>query len=484
MNSSRLVSVVCTALVLSACGSTVPVKPSDDPAGIDRAVIGATHNGKVVEQSVMRDGDQVFLALNLPDGQGDIYLRASCAASGADWIYAEIPADKAKGSPRERRYASGTSTFASPLALGAEAAATVNKLPEVRQACERAPGWREVYYNKRSDTQVLLDVTSLQKLSDGTLRFWSGVDYPYVAFIRVYKAPYARRTGLFQVDCLRQTYSLLHVYYLDQRQMVTDGGMAKRPPRLSFNQASEDNATVLTTVCEQQGDVLKSLVPPEAREKRFPDFSSIPATNPGVVSQIANLKLKAPRMALNFMRIEGIRAPRGGSVAAQLNHNGTFMQDVTIERTQTPGIFRIVRNEDGDQTEEVSFLGMIPISQSFNSAGSQNTALVDRIELRGDWAKMPVDAQLGWRERIRIVDLVTNQTTREVEVLCKVVRPLPAAELSPQLSGGAKELICHDLAASDDEISTYYYLEEYGYVYPQSSITSRFNTKTRLSQLR
>ncbi|MDR1855287.1 MAG: hypothetical protein LBR05_10350 [Azoarcus sp.] len=461
----------------------MPVKPSDDLAGIDRAVASAAKNGTVVEQSVMRDGDRVFLGIELSDQQADMYLRVSCSATEAEWLYADMPVEKAKGSPRERRYASGSTAYASPLALGAETAAALRKLPEVQEACGRPAGWREVLYNKRSDTQVLLDVSSLQQLSDGTVRFWSGVDYPYIAFIRVYKAPYARRTGLFQADCLRRTYSLLHVYYLDQRQTVTDGGMAKRPPRLSFNQASGDYATVLTTVCEQR-EMLKSLVPPEAREKRFPDFATVPPVNSAVVNQVANLKLKTPRRELSAMRIEGLRTPRGGSVAAQLNHNGAFLQDVTVERTQTPGIFRIVRNEDGDQTEEFSFLGMVPLSQSFNSAGAQNTALVDRLELRGDWVKMPVDSQLGWRQRTRIVDVVTNQSTREAEVLCKVVRPLPAAELSPQLSGGAKELICHDLAASDDEISTYYYLEEYGYVYPQSSITSRFNTKTRLSQLR
>lgn len=469
-------------IAVSACSSSFPVKPADELERTDRAVLAAVGKGKVVEQSVLRDEDKV--SLSVQSGESLLYLQASCSTESAAWIYADFAADKPSQAAGVRRYGNGTAAYSPPLALSERTARAIRQLPEAGRACERESAWREVVYNKRSDTQILIDVTSLEDRGDGSLRFWAAIDYPYLAYIRLFKAPYARRAGFYHVDCLRQSYSLLYVYYLDQQQTVTDGGLAARPPVVSFGQAPSDFSTLLTTACGKQ-ELLKTLVPPEVRDKQFPDFAALPALDANVVNQIAKLHLALPRQPLSYIRIEGTKTFKSGSAAARLNSkSGSFLQEASIEGTETPGVFHIVQFEGGDKTEQMNFLGIIPIGQTFNSVDVQNASIVDRLELRGDWNKMPVGGQLSYRQRTRVADIVTNQSSKDVEVICKVVRDVSADGLNPQLQGNARELKCHVVGDRDDELSTYYYLEDYGFAFQQGVSSTKYSQNSRLTEFR
>jgi len=483
MNMFRFAAISTVGFALSACSVVFPIKPADDPNDTARAVESAASSGKVVEQSLMRDGSRLSMVLNLP-GQGDLFLQTDCAAGSADWLYADLVDQKSQPVAKVRRYGGGTSAYAEPLALAGEAATEIKRLPAVKAACERTPAWREVLYNKRNDTQVLLDISSLQPQADGSQRFWAAIDYPYLAYIRLYQAPYGRRAGLYQVDCQRQTYSLLFVYYLDQKQTVTDGGSAMRPPLLTFEQAPADTLPVLTTVCGEKG-VLKTLVPPEVRPKQFPDFTAMPAPEAKIVDQVGQLRFAPPKYPLAAMRIEGTKAAKGGSAAMRLNSKaGVFVQEVSIETLRTPGVFHVIAQDGEDRLEQVSFLGMIPLSQTLDGPGSQYAYVVDRLELIGEWKTMPIGGQLSYKQRIRVVDLVTNQSNKEVEVICRVTREVSADGLNPRLQGTAKEIKCHTIGGRDDEIAAYYYLNQYGFAFLQGSASTKVSVNSRLVDFR
>jgi hypothetical protein len=478
----RWLAVFSAVVSVSGCHSSFPVKPADDLERTDRAVSAVVGKGALTEQSVLRDGDKVSFSVR--DGEEALHLQASCSTGSAAWIYADFAGGKPSQATSLRRYGSGTAAYSPPLALSERTAGAIRQLPGVRRACEREPAWREVVYNKRNDTQILLDVSSLEEQVDGSLHFWAAIDYPYLAYIRLFKAPYARRAGFYQVNCLRQNYSLLYVYYLDQQQTITDGGLAARPPALTFGQAPNDFAALLTTVCGKR-ELLKTLVPPEARDKRFPDFAALPEPEAGILGKLSQLGIAPARQPLSYIRVEGTKTFKSSSAAARLNSkSGSFLQEVSIEGAGAPGVFHIVQFEGGDKTEQISFLGMIPISQTFNSPDVQNASILDRLELRGDWKKMPVGGQVSYRQRTRIADIVTNQSSKEEEIICKITRDVAAEGLNPQLQGNARELKCHTVGGRDDDLSTYYYLEDYGFAFQQGVSSTKYSQNSRLTEFR
>jgi hypothetical protein len=488
MKISSLFAIFSLPLTLFACSSpTFQSAQQIDQKQIDRTVRQAAEEKNVVKESILRNDGKVFLAVHLPESEGkvlgELYLRGDCASKGADWIYADILDKKAPHGRKERRYANGTSLYAPPIALSESTASAVHRLDAVKQACERTPSWREMAYNKKNETQLLLEISSLQAQADGSVRFWAAVDYPYHAYIRLYKAPYARRAGFYQADCQKQSYSLLHIYNLDQQQMVTDGGMQAHPPVLSIPQATSDSATMLSAICSNE-NLSQTLLPPEPRTKGLPNFSALPDPDENIAARLAQLRQVRPVRSINAMNISGTRSPLGGSAVARLNKPALFQQEVSIEPTPTPGIFHIIRQEGDDRMEQISFLGMIPISQMLYSADEQNVFQVDRLELRGDWDKMPLNGQLGYWQRVRIKDLVTNQSNRESEVICKVARNLSAGELHPQLQGKAKELKCYIVGGKVDEISTHYYLEDYGFSFPLGSTSPKHTENSRVTEVR
>ena len=493
MKVSSLLVVLSISSALFACSSSSPTKPSVDLKQIEQAVRRGAENNDVIEESVLRNDGKVYLAMRMLESKdkavGELYLRADCSGGGVDWVYADILDRRASPAKKDRHYADGTSLYSQPRALSESVARAVRQLNVVKKACDRTPSWREIAYNKKNETQLLLEISSLQPRSDGSVRFWVAVDYPYLAYIRQYKAPYAKRAGFYEVDCQKQSYSLLHVYYLDQQQTVTDGGMQVRPPVLDISKATGDSATLLSTICSQE-NLAQTLLPPEPRGKRLPNFSALPDPDERIANQLTQLKRYPPSQSISFMRIEGTRTSLSGSAAARLSKSGFFRQEISIEATPTPGVFYVTYQEGDDRTEQMSFLGIVPISQMLYSAEEQHVFQIDKLELRGDWEKMPVDnrygqlGQLGYWQRMRVTDLMTNQSNRETEVICKVARELPAAELHSRFQGRAKELRCHVVGGKIDEISNYYYLEDYAFGFLLGSTSSRYTLNSRVVEVR
>jgi hypothetical protein len=485
MSFLRLSALVPACFILTACGgSSVPDTPETNPKQVSRAVERAANKGAVIEGSVLRDEGKVSLALRLLDDEkADFYVQADCAGSRADWLFTDITETKAAAAYKERRYGNGKLTYAPPVALDESATRAVLSLKEAQEACGRKPSWREVGYNKKSDTQLLLEISSLRTQPDGKLNFWAAVDYPYLAYIRLSRAPYARRAGYYQVDCKKQTYSIHFVYHLDQQQTVTDGGAPGQPPVLDIQQATGDTAALMATVCNQE-NLASTLLPPESRGKRLPDTYTLPDADSAVLAEITKIRRLPAKMPIGYLRIEGTRTPKSGSAAARLSKSGFFQQDVLVEPSERPGVFHITRREGADRSEQISYLGLFPLSQIVGNADIRNTSKTIKLDLRGDWEKLPQDTQLGYWQRARVVDLVTNQSNAEAEVICRVTKSLDASTLNPRLTGFAKEIVCYTVGDKDDEITSSYYLEDYGFALLLGSTSLKYSLESRIVEIR
>jgi hypothetical protein len=259
--------------------------------------------------------------------------------------------------------------------------------------------------------------------------------------------------------------------------------MQVRPPILKIELATGDSATLLSTVCSGD-DLAKSLVPPEPRGKRLPNFSTLPDPEAGIAAQLRQLRRAPPKRPINAIRLEGTRTFLSGSAAARQNKAVLFQQEILLAPTPTPGVFHVTWQDGDDRTEQASFLGMIPISQMLYNAEEQSVFQADKLELRGDWDTMPVYSQLGYWQRTRHTDLMANQSNRETEVICKVISETSASELHPQFQGKAKELKCHVVGNRIDEITSYYYLEDYGFGFPLGSTSGKYNLNSRVTEVR
>jgi hypothetical protein len=216
----------------------------------------------------------------------------------------------------------------------------------------------------------------------------------------------------------------------------------------------------------------------------LPNFSTLPDLDANIAAQLRQLRRPPPKQPINAIRVEGTRLTLSGSAAARMNKPVLYQQETLFAPTQIPGVFHVTWQDGDDRTEQISLFGMIPVSQMLYNADEQSVFQVDRLELRGDWDTMPVYEQLGYWQRSRVTDLMTNQSNRESEVICKVIRELPASELYPQLRGQAKELKCHVVGNRVDEISSYYYLMDYGIGFLQGSTSGRYTQNSRVTEIR
>ncbi|MDR3213275.1 MAG: hypothetical protein LBT71_05065 [Azoarcus sp.] len=455
MTIQRFIVVSSVSVMVSAC-NMIPQRPVDNVAGMNVLVVDAATDGKIVEKSVFRSDDKVALALRIPGKWipvGEIYVQVSCSMANADWLYAD---HRRYG----RRYSSGGSIYSRPLTLNENSADALRKLPQVQEACERTPDWRQVAYDDKGDEQIILDVSSIAKQADGSFLFWSAFDHAWLGYDVPYKAPYGRKVEYFSVNCQENAYAQLSGYDLDQQQTVTDGRIELKAKTKNISADFNDYYVLMQAVCGPK-EKLALLPRPQTRVKRFPDFSVLPASDAKVLSQLSSLKLTSPKIALNYLRLEGTRTfAKGEDVLLFLRGKSLpSLEEIWVERTGTPNIYRTERRAGKDVTKNIEFLGMLRVSQT----GSTHNFFTQALELHGNWNIIPMNSQLVYKQITRHVDIVTSQSSYEAETTCDVSRELLASELNSRLLGNAKELICQN-SGKNSFIETQYYLEDYGFV--------------------
>ena len=85
--------------------------------------------------------------------------------------------------------------------------------------------------------------------ADGKLQFWAAFDSPLIGHDQPYNAPYAQKRERYSVDCAAQTFSLLAGYDLDERNVVTDGGVFFEPKTYSVKGSDSDYQRVFGAAC-------------------------------------------------------------------------------------------------------------------------------------------------------------------------------------------------------------------------------------------
>lgn len=441
-------------LSLGACATQTATGKNPTQA-LDKLVTNTASAGNVVENSVLRAGNEAALALRLP--RGLLQLQVSCSAESANWLYVDTPG---------RMYAVGQSQYREPIPLTSDTARTLRSLPQVVQACAQNPDWRKLAnFESGNDGHVLLDIASLEPQHDGSLKLWAAFDYPSLAYDAPYQAPYGSKVEQLQVNCGRNTYTWLTGYDLDPRQRVTDGRIEASPSARTFSSASADYLAILQAACKPH-EQLSALARAENRDKPAPDLENQPALDAGVARYVTSLGFDAPRKSLSYLRTEGTSTFKG--------ETKPLIEEFWFQPGDTPGLLHIKRQGTGYVSQDTSFMGMLELSSVTHYSKAQGTCEVEKLELEGNWKQMPVGEKLSYRLTRKENFSIIGQTRDTQETRCEVIRELSAAELNPQLSGSAKEIHCSVVDDKYKRIDTRYFLEDYGLVFRQGDSRNEF----------
>jgi hypothetical protein len=194
-----------------------------------------------------------------------------------------------------------------------------------------------------------------------------------------------------------------------------------------------------------------------------------------VSNTLAAYKLSFPEKNLSYVS------------RSKLNYgkNGEANITTQLESTARPGVWKlktvkVSNNPSEERVEDLTFLGIIPLSSSSFYLSSTwisilriEYARTDYLVLRGDWENMPIGKKIGFTAGIynRPDGMPSYQEIIAEE--CEVAESLPARQLHPKLKGNYKVLRCaHKKTVKfpwKSEIREYdfefvrYFLEQYGF---------------------
>jgi hypothetical protein len=172
---------------------------------------------------------------------------------------------------------------------------------------------------------------------------------------------------------------------------------------------------------------------------------------------------------------------------SKLNYgkNGTLDITTRLESTAQPGVWKlktvkIANTPSEERIEELTFLGLIPLSSSSFYLSSTwlshvriEYARTDSLTLRGDWKNMPAGKKIGFTADIRQRPDGLPAYRETIVEECEVEESLPARRLHPKLKGNYKTLRCarkktvvfpwESKAREYKSEPVLYFLEQYGF---------------------
>jgi len=141
-----------------------------------------------------------------------------------------------------------------------------------------------------------------------------------------------------------------------------------------------------------------------------------------------------------------------------------------------------------NQEVKISFQGLITLGKSnFNTLASgvsvKERSPATDLKFEGDWATMPVGAQLRYTLQIPFVFDENFQISKDYGFTCNVESQRPASAYYPSLTGNAKVLNCTGQDYQWGQgIGTFAYLEAYGLFVPVEAVEngsySRYGKRT------
>jgi hypothetical protein len=450
----KRIALLIAIATLASCSSKGP----DSGLGNEQAqgMFKEAMSQPPVPQSVMRNGDRLSFMLLQPKTETSpfgflLQVDASCSTPNANLIYLDGVKRIYFSSPN------GQYTPARPIPASQVAALSAN--PAFQRACAatQAPDWR-MLQGSGDEQWVMIDRNSLNS-ADGKLQFWAAFDSPLIGHDQPYNAPYAQKRERYSVDCAAQTFSLLAGYDLDERNVVTDGGVFFEPKTYSVKGSDSDYQRVFDAACGKP-EALAQLPAFKPRAK-----GAVPVNMPSVqapaLSAVKQLNLPVPAKTLKHLVETGTATLNGKSAE--------FTEEIFLSQDKVSGQLAVRFKGDTYEGQAVSFRGLTELAHQTVHSGAApmvDTLSLSGISFSGDWKKMPLGSVLGYVTEGKMSNTAVGAYGKERQAYeCRVEQQVPASQINSSLSGQAKKLRCAHQGDSLQRIETVYFLEDYGYFF-------------------
>jgi hypothetical protein len=434
--------IVGLLIAIAGCATQVP-----------RTTTVVAH--RLMNNTFVRVGNIVSYSVSL-DGPGisAIQLSTHCT-TGKSWhLYSDIDG--------RRTYPNGD-TYYSPAEI---TKIVTDRMPsEVDARCARTEDLRLVYEEESGGLQILVDRASIKSLDTVHRQVWVAYDYKSIAYDSPFRAPFAQKRELLDLDCGEATVAVRAGWDVDENGMVTDGLVFQVNDTVL---AIGDYLTALRAVCGPSS-ALEALPKwtPRPKVKEAP-LKKPAAVSSGILRNIEALGLKEPVKQLRGFKTEGTSSYEGGKPEP-------FGQSLVVESKEGPGIFHILLKSDDYESSKISFMGLEEISSAtiFKVHGSSSVATT-KLDFGGDWAGLPIGAPLSLTRTFTYSRPGGGDMSITKSTTCTVVAEAPASTVNPELSGTAKEVRCADEADMYKRVTTYWFLADYGFFFRVGDAPNNF----------
>ncbi|WP_248768774.1 hypothetical protein [Pseudomonas sp. MWU12-2345] len=452
------------ALALSGCqtsgfGSYSPPAVSSGPE-----VFNAVLNEPPEPNLIVRKGDQITYAVITPSELGHRYMVrfiSDCSQPTARMLFytsggMKLFSDGSQAHPEEIGQ------------LPSEQKKQYLQGAQLKQACAQTAltDWRVVATPDHQDWQ-LIDRASLKVKGDEVI-FWSARVPAREMLTPDRTAVYKQSRQWWRANCSHQQLTLLSDFYFGADSYVIGSTWREKrvPKSSSLLQADERQLFQLACGKPQSLDQY-----PHYEGRKQSGFELPPQVIAApVLKAIKALNMPAPQKSIQHLRLASDdmeEAKRSG-----LYNLMRWGRDSYYESSGAGKLLIEHRQVSPNQEVDVSFRGLITLSKSSYYTPVSGPTISDRppaIDLRfkGDWAKMPVGAQLRYTLQISFTFGDVPGIPLDYSVTCNVESQQPASDYYPNLTGNAKVLSCtgkdYDWGQG---VATYAYLEVYGLFVP------------------
>ena len=447
----KAIALTLAAAMLAACAQhPVSKTPSTSTQPIPAAL--AVFAGPILPTTVFREGDWVnFTVLAfVPQHLYRLQLSTTCSGDKGHLAYLN--------EPRQVYPDSVDGLYAAQRPLKKDELEQLRNHKAFAQLCTAnlPADWRLVR-TAQDGTQVYVDRANI--VTTGTLRnAWVLDDYVDEHPEAPYMAPVAQTRRYVTFDCAHETMSNLHSYDLNAAHQVTDMPAAATTASNVLTDLPQYRP-VYAAVC---GDpqALATLPVYLARIKRPTEVEHL-YVQPAVVEAVRRLDLPAPRKALHYLQIIGTVTGPTGSQGID--------EEQFVQRDASSDLWHTTRRTENSSSSRTSWRGILALIDHthYQTLPVRDvTAGIENISFFGDWKNLPVGSQVSFEYDATHLDSLKpyagafHQTTE-----CAVQSEGPASAVNAQLSGKAKQMVCHWLPDFYKRSFTYQYLEDYGYFF-------------------
>ncbi|TBN40016.1 surface-adhesin E family protein [Pseudomonas sp. BGI-2] len=443
-------AVVGLLTLLSGCASA-PAPVAKAPSMTVEEVL----KEPLLPNSIIRDGEMLSFQVSIPardlkTTQSTLQIQASCDATHASLMFMQTT------------FVSSTRPLFRKLAmnnpLSPALAAILAQNPSFTTACaQTSPSDWRIVSASGAERRLVIDRNSI-KVEGPSRLFWGAIDEPALLTDADYKVLFGQTRNRYQVDCTRQTYRVLSVFKLDEKDQIARGTLLSDSAEKTFGQ-SADVRDLLNAACTPTQQ-LSTLALYSPRSKVALSYESGPV-KADVLKSIADLNLPPPQKAIKHLVLKSHNAGYLGSAPSQSEQRYETDPQSGQLQLQWPGKV--------SDTRSVNFRGLLTLRLDSHHTDRQLPVSyavdTEKLTFTGDWRAMVVGSSLGYQITQQRRSTLKGNSVDVESVNCVVERQIEASQLNSSLQGSAKELGCKLEGGELKATATMYYLQDYGYFF-------------------